>query len=111
MPTIHRLEGNAPEVGGILVTWGNNRRLTASWSSLTYSVDTLELAKKAAASLLQRLMDEGDEAAIRETNWPSLVAGIQKHVADWAGLLRQAVRARMEDPSSRAGGGGGESVL
>lgn len=111
MPTIHRLEGNAPEMGGILVTWGNNRRLAASWAGVDPSVDTLELAKKATASLLQRLMDEGDQASIAETNWPSLVAGIQKHVADWAGLLRQAIRARMEDPSSRAGGGGGESVL
>lgn len=111
MPIIHRLEGNSPEIGGILVTWGNNRRLSASWAGVDPSVDTLELAKKAAASLLQRLMDEGDDAAIRETNWPSLVAGIQRHVADWAGLLRQAIRARMEDPSSRAGGGEGESVL
>lgn len=98
-------------MGGILVTWGNNRRLAASWASVDPSVDTLELAKKAAATLLQRLIDEGDEVAIRETNWPSLVAGIQKHVADWAGLLRQAVLAKLELESSRAGGGEGESVL
>ncbi len=90
MADLHRLEGNQPQIGGILFVFGPNLSKSAQWESAA-PVDALELAKHCTAQVLDSLMKTASpaaEAAIRNTNWVSAVAGCQKHVSDWNTRLR-----------------------
>ena len=91
MANLHRLEGNEPEIGGILFDFGNGLTKAAQWRSAVPVGDTLELAKQCASQVLQSLIEGQHEAAIRDTNWASAVAGCQKHVSDWNEALRAAI--------------------
>ena len=91
MADLHRLEGNSPDIGGILFVFGTNLAKAASWHSLQ-PVDPLEMAKACVAQVLDSLMKTASpetEAAIRNTNWVSAVSGCHKHVSDWNAKLRQ----------------------
>lgn len=92
MADLHRLEGNSPDIGGILFIFSTNLAKAASWQSAA-PVDPLEMAKACVAQVLDSLMkmptSPETEAAIRETNWVSAVAGCRKHVSDWNARLRQ----------------------
>jgi hypothetical protein len=91
MADLHRLEGNQPQIGGILFVFGPNLSKSAQWESAA-PVDALELAKSCTAQVLDSLMKmpstPATEAAIRNTNWVSAVAGCQKHISDWNAALR-----------------------
>ena len=90
MADLHRLEGNSPEIGGILFVFSTDLAKVASWQSAA-PVDPLEMAKACVAQVLDSLMktaSPGAESAIRETNWVSAVAGCQKHVGEWNARLR-----------------------
>ncbi len=91
MADIYRLEGNQPQIGGILFVFGPNLSKSAQWESAA-PVDALELAKHCTAQVLDALMKmpgrPDAEAAIRDTNWVSAVAGCQKHISDWNAQLR-----------------------
>jgi len=91
MADLHRLEGNSPDIGGILFVFSTNLAKAASWQSAT-PVDPLEMAKACVAQVLASLMkmptSPETEAAIRNTNWVSAVAGCQKHISDWNAQLR-----------------------
>lgn len=92
MADLHRLEGNSPDIGGILFVFSTNLAKAASWQSLQ-PVDPLEMAKACTAQVLDSLMkmptSPETEAAIRNTNWVSAVSGCHKHVSDWNAKLRQ----------------------
>lgn len=91
MADIYRLEGNEPEIGGILFVFSTNLAKSAQWRSAA-PVDPIELAKACAAQVLDALMHTPSpetEAAIRNTNWVSAVSGCHKHVSDWNAKLRQ----------------------
>ena len=90
MADLHRLEGNSPEIGGILFVFSKNLAKSAQWQSLQ-PVDPLEMAKACVAQVLDSLMKTASpetEAAIRNTNWVSAVSGCHKHVSDWNAQLR-----------------------
>ena len=91
MADLHRLEGNQPEIGGILFVFDKDLAKAAHWQS-SAPVDPLEMAKACTAQVLDSLMKmpstPATEAAIRNTNWVSAVAGCQKHVSDWNARLR-----------------------
>lgn len=91
MADIYRLEGNQPQIGGILFVFGPNLSKSAQWESAR-PVDAQELAKSCTAQVLDSLMKmpstPATEAAIRNTNWVSAVAGCQKHISDWNAQLR-----------------------
>jgi len=98
MADLHRLEGNGPEIGGILFVFSTNLAKVASWQSVQ-PVDPLEMAKACVAQVLDSLMKTASpeaESAIRETNWVSAVAGCQHHVKEWNARLRQATSARLD---------------
>ncbi len=92
MADLHRLEGNSPDIGGILFVFGTNLAKVASWQSAA-PVDPVEMAKHCTAQVLDSLMkmptNPEAEAAIRNTNWVSAVSGCHKHVSDWNARLRQ----------------------
>lgn len=91
MADLHRLEGNQPEIGGILFVFDKDLAKAAHWQS-SAPVDPLEMAKACTAQVLDSLMKmpgtPATEAAIRNTNWVSAVAGCQKHISDWNAHLR-----------------------
>lgn len=90
MADLHRLEGNEPETGGILFVFGTNLRKSAQWRSAA-PVDPIELAKSCTAQVLDALMHTPGpeaEAAIRDTNWVSAVAGCAHHIRQWNEKLR-----------------------
>jgi len=91
MADLHRLEGNSPDIGGILFVFGTNLAKVASWQSAA-PVDPLEMAKACVAQVLDLLMkmptSPETEAAIRNTNWVSAVSGCHKHVKEWNAQLR-----------------------
>jgi hypothetical protein len=98
MADLHRLEGNQPEIGGILFVFSNDLAKAAHWQSPA-PVDPLEMAKVCTAQVLDSLMKTATpsaEAAIRDTNWVSAVAGCQKHISDWNARLRQAISDRLQ---------------
>ena len=94
MANLHRLDGNDPEIGGILFVFDNGLSKAASWRSAVPVDDTLELAKQCVAQVLDALLKDPAPAAqeaARSTNWASAVAGCQKHIADWNAALRAAI--------------------
>lgn len=98
MADLHRLESNQPEIGGILFVFSNDLAKAAHWQS-SAPVDPLEMAKACTAQVLDSLMKTAGpaaEAALRDTNWVSAVAGCQKHVSDWNARLRQAISDRLQ---------------
>ena len=96
MANLHRLDGNEPETGGILFVFDNGLSKAASWRSAAPVDDTLELAKRCTAQVLQSLIEGQHEAAIRDTNWASAVAGCQKHISDWNQALRAAIHQAVD---------------
>ena len=100
MANLRRLEGNGPETGGILFVFDNGLSKAASWRSVTPVDDTLELAKQCAAQVLDELLKDpapAAQAAARNTNWASAVAGCQKHISDWNQALRAAIRKAVDN--------------
>ena len=90
MADLHRLEGNSPDIGGILFIFSTNLAKVASWQSAA-PVDPVEMAKHCTAQVLDSLMKTTSpeaESAIRNTNWVSAVSGCHKHVSDWNDKLR-----------------------
>ena len=87
MAQIALLTSNDPNSGGIAIIFDNNLARQATWESPTPIVDTLELAKTCVAQVLDSLMKSPSspevEAAIRNTNWVSAVAGVQHQVKAW----------------------------
>lgn len=97
MANLHRLDGNDPEIGGILFVFDNGLSKAASWRSAVPVDDTLELAKRCVTQVVQALIDGGHHEAVRNTNWASAVAGCQKHIADWNEALRAAIRKAVDN--------------
>lgn len=100
MANLHRLDGNDPETGGILFVFDNDLSKAASWRSAVPVGDTLELAKQCVAQVLDALLKDPSpqaQAAARNTNWASAVAGCQKHVSDWNEALRAAIRKAVDN--------------
>lgn len=90
MADLHRLEGNSPDIGGILFVFSTNLAKAASWQSAA-PVDPVEMAKHCTAQVLDSLMKTASpeaESAIRETNWVSAVAGCAHHIRQWNDRLR-----------------------
>lgn len=96
MANLHRLESNEPETGGILFDFGNGLTKVASWRSAVPVNDTLELAKRCTAQVVQALIEGNHHGAVRNTNWASAVAGCQKHISDWNAALRARIRQAVD---------------
>ena len=97
MANLHRLDGNDPETGGILFDFGNGLTKAASWRSAAPVDDTLELAKRCTAQVLQALIEGNHHDAVRNTNWASAVAVCQKHISDWNAAFRARIRKAVDN--------------
>ena len=85
--TLHRLEANDATIGGVLYTFPSGKSKSATWKSEQRVTDSLALAKSCAAQVRASLMDEGATDDLDRTNWPSVVAGTQRHIQDWNAKL------------------------
>lgn len=91
MPDLHRLEisnGN-PHHGGVLITWSDGSGTEIAWQSDGRLIlPTLDAAKRYAAEAITELQRTGRNAEINATNWPSLIAALQRHISDFNDRLR-----------------------
>lgn len=99
MAQIALLEANEPETGGIAFIFDNNLTKAATWRSSIPIADTLAMAKDCTAQVLDSLMKSPPspavEAAIRDTNWVSAVAGAQHQVKAWNERLRAHIAKQL----------------
>lgn len=90
---LQRLESDDPHVGGALVTFDNGTRKTIRWQAKAPIVPTLGAAKQYTIQLVQQLLDEQKEAAVRNTNWTSVTAAMQRIISDFNDKLRMKLYA------------------
>lgn len=96
MAELHRLEGKTPHEGGALVVFPSKVGHELAWRARMPIPDALAFAKQQAAQCLDRLMREGKHDDAERTNWPSLVAALQRIVMDFNERLRAHIRASAE---------------
>lgn len=90
---LQRLESDDPHVGGALVTFDNGTRKTIRWQAKTPIVPTLDAAKQYTTAIVQQLLEENREIAIRNTNWASVTAAMQRIISDYNDKLRAKLYA------------------
>lgn len=99
--SLKRLEGNEPEVGGLIVFFPSGRHLDLSWRAVQHITPTKEAALQYTGKLVELLnkaSDQGDTSAdedLRRTNWVSVTAAIQRIVLDFNSKLSAAISAKM----------------
>jgi hypothetical protein len=82
-----------PKVGGFLAVFPSGLKKEVIWKSTVPAPDALQAAKEFTAGLLDQLMQEGKHDDANRTNWPSLVAAIQRIVLEFNERRRTALRA------------------
>lgn len=87
-----------PKVGGFLATFPSGLQKEVLWKSTVPAPDALQAAKEFTAGLLDQLMQEGKHDDANRTNWPSLVAAVQRIVLDFNERRREALRALDSSP-------------
>jgi hypothetical protein len=100
MCTLQRLESSNsdPKSGGCLLVFTPTLSKVIAWQNGA-PIDAFAAAKQFTASViddLQKLASEEGDAAIRDTNWPSVAAGLQTVIREWNDRLRDALYAQGE---------------
>jgi len=96
-----RLEGDDPEVGGLIVFFPSGRHLDLSWRAVQHITPTKEAALQYTGKLVEILNQasgQGDTSAdedLRRTNWVSVTAAVQRIILDFNSKLSAAVSAKM----------------
>lgn len=88
MAEIHRLDSSDPRVGGILITFPSGAAKHIRWQTEAPINPELEAAKHYSASFIAHLLENNLKADLDSTNWVSVVACLQKHIADFNAGLR-----------------------
>jgi hypothetical protein len=81
--TLQRLEGQRPTIGGFLITYPSGKAKAVYWEFDKPIKDTMTAAKGYAAKCLDNCLQEDRADDANRTNWPSVVAAIQRIVLDW----------------------------
>jgi hypothetical protein len=87
-----------PKIGGFLATFPSGLRKEVVWRSSIPTPDALAAAKEFAAGLLSQLIEENKVDDANRTNWPSLVAAIQRIVLDFNARRRASLYALDSSP-------------
>ncbi len=80
------MESTDPHAGGVLVVFDSGVAKLVAWRSEAV-VPALDTAKGLAAQVLEALQRDGKWDEIRDTNWVSVTAAMNKLVRDWNGAL------------------------
>jgi hypothetical protein len=92
-----RAEADDVEQGGFYLFLPSGRTMTVGWHQPKPIQPTLEAAKKYAADVIERLQRTGGEDDIRNTNWTSVTAAIQRCILDWNDKVKAKISIVMAD--------------
>jgi hypothetical protein len=91
---LHRLESATDtKYGGVLCVFEDRHAIELTWERGAPVVDTLTAAKDLAARFVDRLIQSGQGDRVSRLNLPSVVAAMQRHIADWSDKRRAALYA------------------
>lgn len=103
--SLKRLEGDAPEVGGLIIFFPSGLFHDISWRAVTHITPTKEAAIRFVGRIVEDLnrkaeQNEGQarqmiEEDLRRTNWVSVTAAVQRIVHDFNEKLSAAISAKM----------------
>jgi hypothetical protein len=106
MTELRRLEASPPANpldGGALITYPSGHTQQLHWhSDGRLILPTRDAAKQYAISALQKLLDERRTDDAERTNWPSLIAALERILIDFNEILRAHLVAR--GPISKVNG-------
>jgi hypothetical protein len=97
MAEIYRLETDHPTHGGILITFPSGAAKHIRWQTEAPITPELEAAKTYSASFIAHLLENNLKADLDATNWVSVVACLQKHIADF----NEGLRAHLHSADDR----------
>lgn len=92
-----RAEGANVEQGGFYLFLASGRTIVVGWNQPKPIQPTLDAAKQYAAKAIERLQQTGGEADIRDTNWTSVTAAIQRCILDWNDRVKTKISIVMAD--------------
>lgn len=87
-----------PTVGGFVIEFPSGLTKEVIWQSAVPAPDPLRAAKEFTTGVLDQLLQEGKADDANRTNWPSVVAAVQKIVLDFNAARLAALRA-LENPA------------
>lgn len=88
-----------PETAGFIVEFPSGVRKQIAWKSKAPIMPTLEAAKEYAARLIEaRSSEPGGLDDVERTNWTSVVAAVQRIIADWNDRTRGRLYAEAPEP-------------
>ena len=95
-----RLEdsNNDPFVGGVLLRFDSGAAKTIAWRSEAVISPALDAAKQYAAQVIEALVKDNDERAVRDTNWASVTAALYAIIRQFNGRLVALERERSASP-------------
>lgn len=78
---------------GFICQLPSGRMLQVAWSAGAPITPTIDAAKQYAATLLDKLAKGGHQDDAERTNWPSVVAAVQRIVSDFNDRVRKELHA------------------
>jgi hypothetical protein len=87
-----------PTIGGFIITFPSGLTKEVIWQSQVPAPNALTAAKEFTTGVLDQLLQEGRHDDANRTNWPSVVAAVQKMVLDFNAQRLAALRA-LENPA------------
>lgn len=88
MAKLHLLVSDHSSVGGVAIEFPSGVTKSISWCTNQPITDTKAAAQQYASAFLQHLLDERRVDDAERTNWVSVTAAIQAHIAAWNAKLR-----------------------
>lgn len=80
-------------VGGFVVRFDSGATKVVHWISGAPITETRDAAQEYTTQLVAHLMSRQLEDDVRDTNWVSMVAAIEKVIHDWNARLRESLYA------------------
>lgn len=88
-----------PEIGGCILFLPSGRSKVIQWRQPEQIQPTLGAAKDFCTKIVDSLLEESGgnpgHPDIRDVNWTSMAAAVQRIILDWNDKLSSAIRAKM----------------
>lgn len=95
--TLMPAEGDEPEVGGYFLFLPSGKTVSTAWRQPKPIQPTLDAAKDFVASNVDFLQKGGFESDLRETNWTSVTAAVQRIILDFNSRVSALIGAKMAE--------------
>lgn len=103
--SLKRLEGDQPEVGGLIIFFPSGMFHDLSWRAVTHITPTKEAAVRFVGQIVEDLnrkaaqaegqAREAIEQDLARTNWVSVTAAVQRTILDFNSKLSAAISKKM----------------